>query len=488
MHVLTLFFLLLLTTALVGSPLSAQLSPRAGAREGSTAQHRPILVSPRTVTVVAGGVEQFSATAIGDAALQWDATGGMITDTGLFMAGPTPGTYTVTGQTSSAAATVSVTIVPAGQSAPAPRHYVSIHPGENIQAAVNANPEGTSFLIKSGVHRRQTVRPKSGMSFIGEAGAVLDGENATGYAFQGHLTRNVTIRGLHVTRYAPPNLTAAVDAVETHGWVIEGNEIDHNSNGMQRVYGVRLGSNGAVRGNAIHHNGWLAINCYNETDTVIEGNEIYANPPALFEDTIGEAANMKLFDCGRIVIRGNDVHDGPFRGIWVDTMRPDVTIEGNRVSNHGAQGIWYEVSYRGVVRDNYVENAGYLGRYRSDWPTDAGIQVTNSPDVSVIGNTVVNSLNGIMGHQAASYSHGSYGRNELRNLLVEGNTIVMPRGQSGIVHNVGANDVYVSWNNRFVRNRYVLGQNASPFFWMGRSVDERAWQAYGQGANESYTR
>ena len=486
-------FLLLLTTVLAttvlaGSPLYAQLSSRPGTLHAPTGQHRGIIVSPQTVTVAAGGSEQFSATAFGDAPVHWSATGGMITETGLFMAGPTPGAYTVTGQTPSAAATVSVTIVPAGPAAPGPRHFVSIHPGESVQAAVNANPEGTSFLIKSGVHRRQTVRPRSGMSFIGEAGAVLDGEHAAGHAFVGHLTRNVTIRGLHVTRYAPAALNAAVDAVETNGWVIEGNEIDNTSNGMQRVYGVRLGSNGAVRGNAIHHNGWLAISCYNETDTVIEGNEVYANPPALFDDTIGEAANMKLYDCGRIVIRGNDVHDGPFRGIWVDTMRPDVTIEGNRVSNHGAQGIWYEVSYRGVIRDNYVENAGYLGRYTPDWPTDAGIQVTNSPDVSVVGNTVVNSLNGILGHQAAGYLHGSSGRNELRNLLVEGNTIVMPRGQSGIVHNVGANDVYVSWNNRFVRNRYVLGQNGSPFFWMGRGIDERAWQAYGQGANESYTR
>jgi parallel beta-helix repeat protein len=283
-------------------------------------------------------------------------------------------------------------------------------------------------------------------------------------------------------------LTAAVDAVETKGWVIEGNEIDHNSNGQPRVYGVRLGSGGVVRGNTIHHNGWLAINCYNEMDTLIEANEIYANPPAYFQDTIGEAANIKLFDCGRIVIRGNHVHDGPFRGIWVDTMRPDVTIEGNRVSNHGAQGIWYEVSYRGVIRNNYVENAGYLGSHTPGWPTDAGIQVTNSPDVSVVDNTVVNSLNGIIGHQAAGYPHGPYGRNELRNLLVEGNTVVLPRGQSGIVQNVGANDVYVSWSNVFVRNRYVLGQNDTPFFWMGQSVDERLWQAFGQGANESYVR
>ena len=45
---------------------------------------------------------------------------------------------------------------------------MDIHPGDSIQAAVNAHPEGTAFLIKAGVHRRQSVRPKSGMTFVGD--------------------------------------------------------------------------------------------------------------------------------------------------------------------------------------------------------------------------------------------------------------------------------------------------------------------------------
>jgi len=152
------------------------------------------------------------------------------------------------------------------------------------------------------------------------------------------------------------------------------------------------------------------------------------------------------------------------------------------------RGIWYEVSYRGTIRGNHVENAGYRGEVIAGWPTDAGIHVSNSPDVSVIDNTVVNSLNGIVGHQAASYPDGRYGKNELRNLVVQGNTIVMPRGQSGVVENVGMTAVYVSWNNRFGSNRYILGGNPTPFFWMGQNLDERQWQAYGQGVNESYAR
>ena len=477
---------LVLAASLLAHPLQAQVR-RSNTDLDALGQRQNILVSPSVATLPPGSSEQFSATTVGSAEVEWTATGGSISATGLYTAGFTAGSFTVTARTSGAAVTVAVEIAPDAPM-PAGSRMVSVHPGQSIQAAVNSHPEGTAFLIKRGTHRQQSVRPKSGMTFIGETGAVLDGEDATSQAFVGHRTRNVTIRGLRITRYAPVPLNAAVDAVETQAWVIEGNEIDNNNSTMSRAFGVRLGSNGIVRRNSIHHNGWLGINCYNEVDTLVEGNEIYANPQALVDDSIGEAANMKLFDCGRITIRGNYVHDSPYRGIWIDTCQPGMTVEGNRVTNQGLQGIWYEVSYRGVIRGNHVENAGYRGEVISGWPTDAGIQVTNSPDVSVLDNTVVNSLNGIVGHHAASYPDGRYGKNELRNLLVQGNTIVMPRGQSGVAENAGATAVYVMWNNRFTNNRYVLGFNRTPFSWMGQNLDERQWQAYGQGLNELYER
>lgn len=481
------FNLVLVTFALLASA-SVEAQVRRGSSDlAALAQRLQLVVTPSNVTLTPGATEQFSATTTRDLDVRWSATGGTISVTGRYTAGSTPGTYTVTASVRGTSHTVQVTISAASGSpatAPAP---VTIAPGTSIQSAVDGHPAGTAFLLKSGVHRRQSIRPKDGMSFVGEAGAVLDGENATAQAFVASGTKNVTVRGLRITRYAPPNLNAALDGRNSHGWIVEGNEIDSNANGTLRAYGLRIGSGWIVRNNSIHHNGWVGIEGYQAVDTLIEGNEVYANPPEAFTDTVGEAANIKLYDCGRIVIRGNHVHDSPFRGIWIDRSRPDMTIENNRVVNHGQVGIWYEVSYRGVVRNNYVENAGYASYYSSGWLRGGGIQVTNSPDVTVTGNTVVNSLNGIIGLQASSYYDGPYGKSELRNLLVQGNTIVMPRGQSGVAENVGT-EVFVSWNNRFVGNSYVLGTNARPFFWMGQSLDERQWQAYGQGTGDVYTR
>ncbi len=348
-----------------------------------------------------------------------------------------------------------------------------VSPADDLSARVASAPPGTQFMIQAGTYRRQTIRPKDGMSFIGLEGAVLDGEDVAARAFIGQGVKNVTIRGLRITRYRPPDIGAALDGIDSEGWIVEDNEVDHNSNGDARTYGLRIGSRWTVRRNRIHDNGWVGVAGYNATDTVIESNDIYANPPAWLEDKIGEAANMKLYGCGRIIIRGNRVHDGQLRGIWIDRAAPDITIEDNRVVNHGEAGIWYEASYRGRIAANYVERAGMHVTDADDWLRDGGIQITNSADVSVINNTVVNSHNGIIGLQATGYRDGAFGKAELRNLLVQGNTIVMPTGQSGIMQNTGSDAVFTSWNNRFVDNQYDVSGNPAPFRWFNGSAPPR---------------
>ncbi len=60
---------------------------------------------------------------------------------------------------------------------------VYISPGQNIQSLVSANPTGTTFILRSGIHRYQGsigsstlhIAPKDGNTFIGENGAVLRG-------------------------------------------------------------------------------------------------------------------------------------------------------------------------------------------------------------------------------------------------------------------------------------------------------------------------
>jgi hypothetical protein len=63
---------------------------------------------------------------------------------------------------------------------------IAIAPGGRIQDSVAKYPTSTTFILKSGVHRLQSVTPKGGMTFIGEAGTVLSGARLlTTFAVQG---------------------------------------------------------------------------------------------------------------------------------------------------------------------------------------------------------------------------------------------------------------------------------------------------------------
>jgi len=57
-----------------------------------------------------------------------------------------------------------------------PAPTVTLSPGNSIEKAVNANPDGTTFILQPGVYRNQSVISlKNGDSFIGASGAVMDG-------------------------------------------------------------------------------------------------------------------------------------------------------------------------------------------------------------------------------------------------------------------------------------------------------------------------
>ena len=65
---------------------------------------------------------------------------------------------------------------------------MTINPGDNIQAAVNANPTGTTFNVKAGLYRMQSVTPKDWDVFIGEPGTIMNGALAlTNFVQQGNL-------------------------------------------------------------------------------------------------------------------------------------------------------------------------------------------------------------------------------------------------------------------------------------------------------------
>ncbi|WIM12349.1 MAG: hypothetical protein OJF58_003311 [Enhydrobacter sp.] len=59
--------------------------------------------------------------------------------------------------------------------APCPAGAIAIEPGASIQAAVDRAGDGAVFCLKNGIHRAQSIRPRTGQRFFGEGRTVLDG-------------------------------------------------------------------------------------------------------------------------------------------------------------------------------------------------------------------------------------------------------------------------------------------------------------------------
>ena len=447
-----------------------------------------VQVSPGDVTLPVGQVVRLSAraldstgSAISAAPITWSTSSPAVAtiDGDGTVHGVAAGSATVTAAAGGKSSSVSVTVT-----TPSISTAIPVYPGDSIQLKVKAAAPGSQFLIKAGVHRRQTITPKDGMTFVGEPGAVLDGENVSAYAFETLTSNpvNVTIKGLVITRYVPPAQRAAIQGDNGTGWVIADNEVSYSA-----YEAIHPGRKAQVLRNHAHHNTVGGIAGYKADSTVVEGNEVAFNGNGLVEDpATAEAAGMKFMKQHGLVIRNNNVHDN-IRGLWMDTGYMGTIIEGNTVTGSEKSGIWIEATYGAIVRNNRAENNG--GTTTGGWLGHAGIQVTNSPNVEIYGNIVSNNMNGIGVMETSGYPDGPYGPLHVTDLYVHDNTITMATGSTGLGQNVGDTSVYTSRNNRFVHNSYTLGTSTGYFAWNDRvDLTPAEWQSAGQDLTGTFAR
>jgi parallel beta-helix repeat protein len=343
---------------------------------------------------------------------------------------------------------------------------VDVFPGESIQAVVDANPAGTTFYLRAGVHTRQSIRPDDGDKFIGEAGTILDGDSSVEHAFRSGAT-NVTIQNLTIENYTNPAQTGAVDGAGK-AWRIVDNEIRYNWGG-----GITFNDQWQIIGNNIHHNRQIGIKGRGD-NVLVEGNEIAYNNYRDDYDPGWEAGGTKFLRSDNLVVRNNYVHDNHGYGLWTDYDNTNTLYEGNiAINNHGA-GIFHEVSYNAIIRNNRVEGNGFQF-------SQGGIKIANSPNVEVYGNTLKNNDGGVWVVQNDRGS-GSQGPFVITNLWVHNNTISFSNGYNGVVINHGGNAYYTEKNNRFDRNNYNISAD-KPFHWMGNKRTPQEWTNYGQDPN-----
>ena len=257
-----------------------------------------------------------------------------------------------------------------------PPNSVRVDVGRNLNDLTQASPPGTTFWLSPGTHSLGAgefgqVIPRDGNVYIGAPGAVLDGQKINRYAFTQQAT-NVTIRYLTIQNFGPTgsnNDAGVVNQGAATGWLIEHNTIRENAGA-----GVFLGSSNTLRYNCLADNEQYGFSMYRPqqpggsaiTNITLDHNEIVGNNTynwELHKPSCGCTGGGKFWDVRGATVTNNWVHANKSVGLWADTNNIGFLFEGNYISDNESEGIWYEISYNFLIKNNtLIRNALVKGR------------------------------------------------------------------------------------------------------------------------------
>lgn len=136
-----------------------------------------VSISPGGVSLHANQSQAFTAAVSGttNTAVTWNINPliGNVSSSGVYTAPPSIAStqtvqLTATSQADSTkSASTSITLTTG--------NVIVLTPGTDLGSAVSAQPSGTTFLLKAGVHRQQTITPKDNDVFLGESGTIISG-------------------------------------------------------------------------------------------------------------------------------------------------------------------------------------------------------------------------------------------------------------------------------------------------------------------------
>lgn len=433
-----------------------------------------------------------------------------------------------------------------------PAGAIDVVPGTSIQSAVGSAREGATFCLKSGVHRMQVIRPKSGQQFYGERHTILNGSRllarftrdgrywlapaqgpygqshgqcaketptcglpeamfiddkplspalskdhletgqfyldqtsdrlylvddprghtieatAAAVAFDGEAP-NVVISHITIEKYASPAEKGAIQARSATGWMIENCEVRLNSGG-----GIGVGTGTHVRSCDIHDNGQIGITGVG-AGVMIDDNRIWRNNTRGF-DFRWEAGGAKLATSNGVTFRGNHVFGNMGPGLWCDIGCQNVVYEDNLVERNQDSGIFHEISFNAIIRNNVLRHNGSGHRV---WYWGADILIAASQDVKVYGNRLTVSPGGcgiMLIDQSRSKKGG--GKYKTRNNTIHGNQMDFEGALcAGGVSDVQPADenysIITEGNNRYDGNIYRVSRAAGParFVWGHSTFD-----------------
>ncbi|HSW80482.1 MAG TPA: right-handed parallel beta-helix repeat-containing protein [Candidatus Saccharimonadales bacterium] len=287
----------------------------------------------------------------------------------------------------------------------APAGAVTVAAGNNASSSVNNSAPNTTYWFAPGTHTGLDIQTDHGDRYVGAPGAIIDGGNSIAHAFTGMYNdtadQNVTIEYLTIQHYKPDNGGGSVNSNGNNGWTEQYNLMTSNAPGAAMM----LGGNNTVTNNCLTNNGEYGAQGYSYVDQTYEdtftggavnitftGNDVSFNNTA--RTTYGVEGGVKFWQNGNVVVTGNYVHDNiQSPGIWADTDNAGFKVEGNYISNNGAPGFMYEISYNAnIVNNTFIGNSYTDGPANPGFPS-AAIYISESGGDSSVPSTYPGILN-----------------------------------------------------------------------------------------------
>lgn len=278
---------------------------------------------------------------------------------------------------------------------------MTVHPGESIQAAINAAPANATVFVQPGVYHDSASGPtavvisKDGIQLIGQStpGNPVVLENAGGQmngivvaptdsvtispneehpgehpacGANGHLLHGFTLQGFTVRGFdqfgvylacvdgftlsqnsADNNQLYSLFPVRSHNGTMSNNEAQNTS--LDAALYVGQSDHVTITGNSTHDN-LLGLEIENSSNITATNNQIFNNTAGLIADLM---PGLQKKDQANVMIANNDLHDNnrANSGDQSDTSQTPpgtgmvvlggsmVTVQNNTISNNGFAGI-----------------------------------------------------------------------------------------------------------------------------------------------------
>jgi parallel beta-helix repeat protein len=279
---------------------------------------------------------------------------------------------------------------------------------------------------------------------------------------------DVEVRNLVWEKFANQASTGVISTFAGRDWLIADNEV-RSSHGC----GIWSGSGAIVRNNDVHHMGQLGL-CGQGEDILVEGNVVSYNNTDGFKAR-WEGGGSKWVNTTNLTVRNNHVHHNNGPGLWTDGNNIFTLYENNVVDHNTDEGIFHEISYEAMIRNNTVLNNG---RNLGAW--GAGIVISSSRDVTVTGNEVSGPWSGISLLEE-NRGEGNHGRYLLKNVSVTDNTVTIAKGATGVSDLTFDGGAFRKARNLvFDSNSYSLPTATTrAFVWSGKRLAPKSWRGIG---------